>query len=387
MSAESLPLTAAPAEGSPPAAPGVRPLRIRHVDSLRAVAAGLVMWAHFKQMIAPKLSAGDPWCLGFLQAVPNAFNLGRIGVLVFFAISGFVICRSFGGTREGGARRFLIRRACRLFPAYWVSMLAGMAVCPLIGQALNWRMVAANVPMIPTVFHQDRVLGVYWTLEIELLFYGLCLALYLARCLERRALLLGLVIALSFLPRTLHVIDHKFGTHLGLSPDDFGLVIDLAVMFWGVLFRLAYDETGGFRRETFRTGGTWLVVVGLLALIDVPDPQIKKWLVGLHTGPTPSHLTVVSALLIFAVWIACLRIDNRVLTYLGVVSYSLYLFHPVPKYVAAEWLAPFLEAHGWNLPLWPYVLACTACTVALAAVVYRWVEHPAIALGKRWAGK
>ena len=361
--------------------PAAAPLRLRHVDSLRAVAAGLVMWSHLDQTLAA-LTAGGPRWLGFLHRLPHTMDLGLLGVMIFFAVSGFVICRSFGGPRQGGARCFVLKRFCRLYPAYWVSMLGGLWVWWLTGRTPTWGVVAANATMVPSLFGQPYLLGVYWTLEIELLFYALCLGLYLARSLERRALLGGFVVGLSALPRVLHLIDRHVGTHWGLPTGKSILVYGLAVMFWGALFRLAYEETGGFRRGIFTGRGTWWVVVLALVLCDVPDPNLKWYLLGLRPGPMPGHVSVVVALGVFTLWVAWLRVDNVVLTYLGLISYSVYLFHPVAKYTAAALLAD----RPWHLPL-PVVLpACVAVTVAVAMPVYRWVERPAIARGKRWTG-
>ena len=363
----------------------VVPLRIRHVDSLRAIAAGLVMWAHLDQTLAP-LAGRDPWLLGFFHALPHAMDLGRVGVMIFFAVSGFVICRSFGRPRAGGGRRFLIKRFCRLYPAFWVSMLGGVLVWWMMGQpGLTWRVVAANATMIPGPLGQPRLLGVYWTLEIELLFYGLCLGLYLARGLERPALPGVFVVFLAFLPRLLRLIDHRAGTHLGLSPGQPTLVLALAVMFWGAVFRMVYDETGGFRRGVFTHRGTaWLALLTLV-LFDAPDPNLKWSLLGLRAGPVPAHVCVVCALVIFALWVAWLRVDVPLITYLGVISYSLYLFHPVMKYSVRQILVASPWVRGWNLPLSVYLLTCVVLSVVLAACNYRWVERPAIALGKRWA--
>jgi peptidoglycan/LPS O-acetylase OafA/YrhL len=166
------------------AVPRAVSLRIRHVDSLRAVAAGLVVWAHLVQTFAT-IAHPDPAFLRFLDTWPDVFNAGRVGVTIFFAVSGFVICRSFGGPRAGGARRFLIRRFCRLYPAFWVSMLAGIPILWLTGKNLSWAMLWANVTMAPAAFGQPPILGVYWTLEIELIFYGLCLGLYLLHGIDR----------------------------------------------------------------------------------------------------------------------------------------------------------------------------------------------------------
>ena len=361
------------------------PLRIRHVDSLRAVAAGLVIWFHFDQTLYP-LAAPGPAFFGFLHTLPHVIDMGRFGVMMFFAVSGFVIYRSFDGPRAGGARRFLVRRFCRLYPAFWVSLLGGLLAWRLNGEIWTWTQLAANTAMVPGWLGQRHLLGVYWTLEIELLFYGACLALYLARSLERRWLLAALVVALAGLPRLLRLIDHQAGTHLQLALGKPTLLLSLAVMFWGALFRRAYDETGGFRRSVWRCPGTWSVAALAQALVDLPDPNVKWFLLGRWHGPWPGHLAVLAALLVFTVWVAALRVDQPVLTYLGVISYSLYLFHPVTKYAAAALLSSNAAVQGWGLPWWVYLGAGAAVTTGLAMAVYRWVERPAIALGKRWAG-
>ena len=131
---------------NPPGTPSAAPVRFRHIDSLRAVAAGLVMWLHFDQFIRPH-TGSDPWWLGFLHAVPATVDVGRLGVILFFAISGFVICRSFGGPRKGAGRRFVIRRLYRLYPAFWVSLLAGCWLWWLLGWKLTWPVLAANITM------------------------------------------------------------------------------------------------------------------------------------------------------------------------------------------------------------------------------------------------
>ena len=364
-----------------PPAPPATPLRLRHIDSLRAVAALLVMWLHFSAMLGP-LAAGGSASDVFLSRLPETVNVGRMGVMIFFAISGFVICRSFGGPREGGARRFLIKRFCRLYPAYWVSMLGGIAVWGLTGQPLSWTVVAANTTMIPEVLGQPSLLGVYWTLEIELLFYGLCLGLYLLHSLDRPLVLAACALALVWLPRTLKAVDYLAGTHLRLPPGKPTLVLGLAMMFWGALFRLVYDETGGFRRGVLRSWQAGLLLVVALALIDVPEPGFKWMLLGMRPGTVlPAQAAVAGAVLIFAVWVAWWRVDGPIPAYLGTVSYSLYLFHLVVIYS----LQSLAKTGGVRLPFAVDFVGGFALSIALAALVYRWVERPAVRFGKRWA--
>ena len=361
------------------------PVRIRHVDSLRAVAAGLVIWLHYAQFLA---TDGLPrtGLSGVLRTLPGRLDVGLMGVTIFFAVSGFVICRSFSGPREGSARRFLIRRFCRLYPAYWVSLSVGWLAWRVAGHTWSGPVLAANATMAPGLFGQPLLLGVYWTLAVELLFYGLCLALHLARCLDRRALLATTILVLVWLNRVLKIIGHHTGFQLGLPPTARVVAVAVAVMFWGVLFRLAYDATGGFRRGVANHGGIWLVGLLFYELIDVPDPNLK-WCVLGYPGPVPAHAAVALGLVVFTLWVGWVRGDFPVLTYLGTISYSLYLFHLIPVILTGS-ATPRTGSDRWGpVPFWARFLVCALFSTTVAAGVYRWVERPAIGLGKRWAAR
>lgn len=363
--------------------PAAAPVRLRHIDSLRAVAALLVVWLHFAQFLRPVVAA-DPWVLGFLQAVPKFVDVGRLGVVIFFAISGFVICRSFGGPPEGAGKRFVIRRLCRLYPAFWVSMLGGCWLWWLIGHPFTWQALAANATMGPMFLGEDPLIGVYWTLHVELIFYALCLCLHRTRWLEWPWVLAIVALALTGLSRYLRIIDRTdatgpvIGRHL--------YTLGLAVMIWGALFRTVYDRTAGFRRGLLVRHGFWLVLVVALVLPVVLDPRVGWYLIGMRPGHPPSHVATALGMWVFAVWVAWWRVGNSLLTYLGVISYSLYLFHVVVILTITQLLTDHAWLRAWNLPGWVYFLIAGIPTLAVSMAVYRWVERPAIALGKRWTG-
>ena len=363
------------------------PLRLRHVDSLRAVAALLVIWTHFAETLQRVSTDAAPG-LGFLFTLPSAMNFGRLGVMIFFAISGFVICRSFNGPRAGGARRFLIRRACRLYPAFWASMVGGAFAWWLLGKTLTLPLLAANATMLPALFGQPDLIGVYWTLEVELLFYALCLGLYLLDGLDSLRVLGGLSVAAALLPRVVHKAVLPFGHHYHLPDIATSWCISLAVMFWGAAFRLVYDATGGFRHRPFARWDAWFVVLLVPVVADLFDPDFKHLLAAGRFDTLLREAGFVLAMGVFAAWIAAGRIDFQPLTFLGVISYSLYLFHPLVMYGVLRG-AEAAQRGGWLAPgpLWAAMAVSGALTVGLCALTYRWVEQPAIALGKRWVNR
>ena len=62
--------------------------RFAYVDSLRAIAALLVVWTHSAEIFAPL--AGGSW----LYTVSHNYDFGRMGVVAFFGVSGFLVPKS-----------------------------------------------------------------------------------------------------------------------------------------------------------------------------------------------------------------------------------------------------------------------------------------------------
>ncbi len=359
--------------------------RLGHVDNLRAVAALLVVWTHLAEDFSPRSRTDGP-VSGFLHAVPPMLNLGHLGVVLFFAISGFVIYGSLARRRsENVGRVFALSRFFRLYPAYWVSLLAGWIVLWwLPGVPTPWPMLAANVAMIPGLLGQERVLGLYWTLETELVFYVCCWVLYRRGLMARAWTLPVLIVTGLFMWTKMHQV-MLFTERHGWVMSDLIVTMPrhLAVMFWGALCREAYEQTGGFRRVWWRNGRTALALA--LIVLFIRWCGGNSWNVFWH-GITTGHfhkpqlsIAYLVATPLFAFWVAGPRINLRPLRWLGEISYSLYLFHPVVSALLVRWPDSDPSVQQW--PLWVFLLLGTAATVAVSAVVYYAVERPAIRLG------
>ena len=218
----------------------------------------------------------------------------------------------------------------------------------------------------------------YWTLEVELVFYALCLGLHRTRWLERPAVLAAAALALTGLSRWLRIVERA--AHPSSILGGHVLCLGLAVMIWGTLFRTVYDGTGGFRRGVLAHRGFWWIVAVALALPIVLDPKVGWYLLGQWFGRPPSRGAGDVGLRRLG------RMDHPALSSLGVVSYSLYLSYlPVLFTLTAIPDASAL-VRGWWLPCAWYCASASALTVGVAAAIYRWVERPAIALGRRWTG-
>jgi peptidoglycan/LPS O-acetylase OafA/YrhL len=356
--------------------------RLAHIDTLRALAALLVACAHVWEGFLPlarqsENAVGKSW--------PRYFDFGITGVVLFFAISGFVIYGTLRGPREQVGRRFIITRFFRLFPAYWVSVAAGLIfIWWWQGWPITWQVVAANATMVPDLFGRPPIMGLYWTLGTELVFYLACWLIWRGGWADSARFLAGLVVTLS-----LGWFAVKGAKQMGVVPEDISaawknLPRHLAIMFWGAYFRIVYDETKGFR-ESVRSNRKVLVLVALTVLLLVIGGS-RQFRFFIH--PDRSWFSAyVAAPLLFWVWVAWLRVGNRAMAWLGRISYSIYLFHPAVMTPLVGWIA--LEGHA-TLHGWPvafYVFPALALTILVSAGVYYAVELPAIAFGRRLAGR
>ncbi|MFC7512465.1 acyltransferase family protein [Streptomyces thermocarboxydus] len=124
--------------------------------------------------VLPLRRFGEGWDGPQAQLFPVLFRpsaYGWLGVHLFFMISGFVICMSCWGRTVPD---FFTSRVIRLFPAYWLGVLATTAVVTLAPGGLAphaWRDVLVNLTMLQWPVAVEHVDGVYWTLWAEMRFY------------------------------------------------------------------------------------------------------------------------------------------------------------------------------------------------------------------------
>jgi peptidoglycan/LPS O-acetylase OafA/YrhL len=100
---------------------------------------------------------------------------GRLGVKIFFMISGFVILIT---AASGSMERFFISRIVRLHPCFWVYCTLTFLGTLLAGgyhHPAPFRVYLLNMTMLSGFFGVPSIDGVYWSLFVELQFYFLVL--------------------------------------------------------------------------------------------------------------------------------------------------------------------------------------------------------------------
>jgi peptidoglycan/LPS O-acetylase OafA/YrhL len=349
--------------------------RYRNIDVLRGIAALCVVWLHASEVLVtlPAIAA-----FGTLaHDIPDFLQLGRAGVIAFFAISGFVVASTIKPPKRQGAIDFGMKRFFRLYPAYWLALALTYALIwlpqarmPSLASAL------ANATMLPTIFGVESAMGHFWTLEIEFVFYALVVLLFLTGRLKQPWIIVALVVVLALKPASLlmgRLVWAPGQGHWGELP------LCLAIMLWGSLLRSAYDPDAGVGPK-LRAWATWPIAICTVLVVGralnlggvLRGVDALTWLSGLGT---------LWGLLLFLTFALAGQRWPRFLVWCGTVSYSIYLFHPVIFYP----LFFFLKAHPQfaHAPLSLWVLLCAAATTALASAIYLVVEAPSNRLAAR----
>jgi peptidoglycan/LPS O-acetylase OafA/YrhL len=331
--------------------------RLTGLDALRGLAALAVVVYHYTHHFDVEF--------GTQRDLLFRFTKGHLGVQLFFVISGFVILMTLERSRS--ILDFTVARFSRLYPAFWCAALMSWAVirwADIPYMRISTVDAAMNVTMIPGVLGFHRIDGVYWTLEVELMFYLLMGAIFALRLRRRLLPILAAII-------TLKISDAIYGWFPASHPSRSLLVLDHLHLFTpGIVIYLARD---GWR-------ASHLAMLALSYLATASD-QHRQF------GPDAVPLHTAAVMAIGAVCWAATRwnwrpLEWRPAQFLGAISYTLYLVHANLGYVILH------KAHhaGWN-PNLTVAIATLASLCAAAAVTWG-VEKPAMAwIRSRWKSR
>ena len=308
------------------------------------------------------------------------FGLGRLGVDVFFVLSGFLVIRSWHTVkrRTSSTARALLefgrRRALRILPAYWFSLVVLLALVA--------RPVLHNPRHVFLFFTLNeyvrftlpaRVNVVYWSLTVEWHFYLLVpLIAWLMTRLGRWWVLIGCLV-LSFMWWS-----HRPPMQLPQG----GLFGHLDQFIAGAIVgELVVAYAGGARtalvRVVQRKASGIAVALALVAIGTYHgstlgasrrngfDPLLHP-LFGLLAAALILHLLTTTP----PAWL-----EHRALRAAGLISYSLYLWHfPILQHGIpwARRIAPFPSV-VW-LPV--AIAVFVAFTLVVATLSYLLVERP-----------
>ncbi|MEU4243701.1 acyltransferase family protein [Actinoplanes sp. NPDC026619] len=379
--------------------------RMAWLDALRAVAALLVVYAHFTHYQLTEVRA----------ATSNWINSGVAGVMLFFLVSGYIIPASL--ERHGDLRRFWVSRLARLYPLYLAVGVAVVIVLPVAPYLVKHPVAGtvAHLTMLPQFTGYDLVTPVMWTLTFEMAFYLLVASLFVLRLhrasapiaaafgvaavltvpLTPRQLvtpLLPVAIAVVLIAGLAGLLSRRRAVAVAGAVTLIALVLTLMITnqhpshaFDGLLIpAVMFTGTAIYRAEKGqipkRHAAAAATVVGAACLVN--------WFAELRSlnALTPQYMTrsVITLLIIggsFAIGFACRhRRVPRSLAWIGLVSYSLYLIHVPVIDLTGQWFQDHI--HG------PAEILATAGFLAgllgLSWLTHRYIELPGQRLAKRY---
>ncbi|WP_284891981.1 acyltransferase family protein [Cobetia amphilecti] len=135
--------------------------RVYILDVIRMLAALSVALYHYTWFGADDIERIN---FGFISEI---FAYGELAVQLFFMISGFVIAWSVYNKSAFG---FLRSRVLRLYPTYWICLLATCMVL-FFNQSLDLNVAFFNLTMFQQFVGVAHIDGSYWTLTNEVIFY------------------------------------------------------------------------------------------------------------------------------------------------------------------------------------------------------------------------
>jgi peptidoglycan/LPS O-acetylase OafA/YrhL len=391
------------------------------LDALRGIAALAVVFDHL-----------SPYLLAEIRThVYHWVDAGEYGVFVFFLISGYIVPASL--ERKGSVRTFWVSRAFRLYPLYLVA-IGGALLLWIIGQgslrgadADPATSVLAQLLMMGNVLAGPNLPNVVWSLSYEMIFYLLLTALFLAGVHKRSgwyAVAFGgaAVVFGGVLPQQ-YFSHHLSRPYLIAALADLVLLTGLgvAITLRGRSRLAGAIVAGAAALVLLAFNGGWiypweaLTIMGLMftgtALYRAEQGQypwsraiavaVTTIALGIAAGLWHSHawhmygpaevlwerrwfFALFLAGLTFAAGLAGRHLPvPRWMAWLGLISYSIYLLHPLLIEVL---YTSVLRHHHYSFAVrFAMAVVFVLVTIAVSSVTYLFVERPMQNLGRRVA--
>jgi peptidoglycan/LPS O-acetylase OafA/YrhL len=381
---------------STPARPSTGMRRLGAIDGLRALAALAVVVTHVPLAAPDLLTLANTWAAA-----------GQAALMVFFAISGYILYRPFLAARAGGLPepslgQFLVRRLTRIVPAYWLllTILAALGGADGAFSEHWWRYY-----LFAQVYTQDVSIvtgGIVpaWSLCAEITFYLLLAALVVVMRRRWRATAGAAARWRGEILAPLLLMPIGFGCWAAALSEPSLVVLTrtlLGTINWfavGLLLAVlsvraenGRDVPQPLRFLRDRPAASWLgasaCVIAIASIHLFPTKEHPVLDAPVLRAALAIHLALLAAFLLVAPVMLGTRSDGRAvralrsrpLVWLGTISFGTYLAHQQLLF----WLVPVLAGIDapWQKGLIMFAIAYPVA-VAIGALSWYAVERPAI---------
>ena len=328
---------------------------IKSLDFLRGIAALGVVLYHYSGLLLPTLNPN------YLTSI---LAYGEYGVQIFFVISGFIIPFSMKKSNYSlnDFWKNLLRRYIRLAPPAYVAMLFSILIYfssililkrPIDGiswPGFNMGAIIGNLSFTAPLIKSSWFNPVFWTLAIEFQFYIVI------------GLLLPLILNKKYLATILICIPILLiGNNRPESIDWFGWFFGHASFFFlGILLFL--------KKESILKGIPFIVLTLFTILICYYQNSLPKFIFGMSA---------------FVIILSEITISFKAATYLGGISYSLYITHWPFGIIIESITKRIVPLHVYPLGKILLLLFYTAMSILFAHFFNKLVESRFLAFSKK----
>jgi len=389
-------------------------------DGLRAIACLAVISHHFAQRLAA------PQQPAWLQELQAFALLGNVGVSVFFVLSGFLLSYPFwrsyiDNEAYPSLRAYTLRRAARIVPGYYVSLLfcaVVVAAAEIPMEAFRARLIAGltfTAGFHYRTFFPSELNGPLWSISFEVFCYLLMPLLMwgLFRMFGRRR---AFRTAFGYwIGALLLVLILNQGVHAWLTPGEEGRGWQHGLIGGAKYWMPNYNPIGFFghfalgilsagtavqlgrltertRRFRERGGFDWiaggaLLAAGVLLWLLRHEPEFSFSL-----QRQPYYFPLFPGLM--AAFLAAAPqskrvgaiLDNAFFQLTATLSFGLYIWHYTLITLVERYALPDYRYMGIvDWPTWIGIsLAVLGMSYTFAAVSFYGLEQPCIKLARRW---
>lgn len=337
--------------------------RLLGLDLIRGLCAVSVMIYHYCHLA----KWGDPYAMG------------TFGVYIFFVLSGFALYYVYGqrSVDESFLRSFFVSRFLRIMPLFVAVAIYRMWDTPLDDYNLV-RLLIHATPLIgiADVAAFSKVMVGGWSILIEWSFYLLFPFLMLFRKFWSVVALFALTTLINYkYVQAAYYPPAHLRAGEGLPYTD--TLTFLCFFIGGILGAKVHLEAAGIMLNMRRVRHPLYWALGCVALIfSLPAIVPYGGRVDFLSGTDASLLVLLTVTLVF---LAAIEQPQgklaRVSTFLGDISFAVYLLHVYVWNAVGSWFGP---------PLWLQFILSATLTLFIAMLVYKYFERPMRDIRKWW---
>lgn len=295
-------------------------------------------------------------------------DFGKYGVVAFFVISAFTICMSIEKEKVFSFKNYIIKRFLRVAPMYYLVLFIAFL---LGGNEYYSQLFNVNNNVYSLIYHmsflnwfsakhQNNFIGVEWSVPIEFSYYLIIPFLLMFLKKNKETLLFALIIS-----GLITLFGYLF--YVNSSSEmlfNWSLIKYFFSFIYGIFIYLIFISTNFFEKKAYSKFALLISLFGFIVYV-ILGFGYKDFVVTIFIGLIILVCKKKTGVSIFL-------FENKIIQYIGNISYSIYLIHMIFFYHLSKYLELFKN---------PYIVFIV--TMIISSFTYYLVEKPFIDLGKR----